>query len=100
MPTSAAMLSPRHPYTCTFMPAGEWFEAKAQPGEHLEPLDEQRAVVVANLWCVGSGDQQWRLQSCAAPAGAVRTAGRQVLRSAARSAGHLLKQTRATLLAC
>lgn len=30
--------------------AGEWFEAKAQPGHEVEPLDEQRDVVVGNLW--------------------------------------------------
>ena len=29
---------------------GEWFEAKPEPGEHVEPLDEQRAEVVASLW--------------------------------------------------
>ncbi|KAI7840780.1 hypothetical protein COHA_005518 [Chlorella ohadii] len=40
----ASLINSGYPY------AGEWFEAKAQPGEHLEPLDEQRAVVVANLW--------------------------------------------------
>ncbi len=30
--------------------AGEWFEAKAQPGHEVEPLSEQREIVVANLW--------------------------------------------------
>jgi len=30
--------------------AGEWFEAKAQPGHKVEPLDEQRDAVVASLW--------------------------------------------------
>lgn len=31
-------------------PAGEWFEAKAEPGHEVEPLEEQRAKVVASLW--------------------------------------------------
>ncbi len=65
LPAAAALLPETRCPTVLFIPtihprpwhvsptrAGEWFEAKAQPGEHLEPLDEQRAVVVANLWCV------------------------------------------------
>ena len=53
---AASRTPPCSPVSCCLLPAfvltpaGEWFEAKAQPGEHLEPLDEQRAVVVANLW--------------------------------------------------
>ena len=31
-------------------PAGEWFEAKAEPGHGVEPLGEQRELVVGNLW--------------------------------------------------
>lgn len=31
-------------------PAGEWFEPKAEPGEEVEPLGEQRETAVGNLW--------------------------------------------------
>lgn len=40
----ASLISGGYPY------AGEWFEAKPQPGHEQEPLDEQRDEVVENLW--------------------------------------------------
>lgn len=44
-PPTFTCLPPRPPAL-----PGEWFEAKPEPGEHVEPLDEQRAEVVASLW--------------------------------------------------
>ena len=29
---------------------GEWFEAKAEPGHTVPPLDEQKASATHNLW--------------------------------------------------
>ena len=43
---SPTPVPPRHPPS----PAGEWFEAKAEPGHEVEPLGEQRELVVGNLW--------------------------------------------------
>ncbi|PSC75882.1 DNA mismatch repair [Micractinium conductrix] len=41
----AMLIGSEYPY------AGEWFEAKPEtPGGHVEPLHEQRDVVVKNLW--------------------------------------------------
>ena len=40
----AGLINGGYPY------AGEWFEAKAEPGHPVEPLAEQRQLAVANLW--------------------------------------------------
>jgi hypothetical protein len=36
--------------TPELVPAGEWFEPKAEPGHELEPLAEQREEVVESIW--------------------------------------------------
>lgn len=40
----AGLITEGYPYV------GEWFEAKAEPGHTVEPLEEQRERAVHNLW--------------------------------------------------